>query len=140
MGGLSDLCFDPGVEFAKVVSQCFGCSVSPSTSPPSAAFRLVVSFGHSVIRLNEESIGLILQACLGGVAKDYNVFHLSGWMFGFLVSCKKVGIMIHKLKSSSCKSFAIFFFLWRDGGANWQKEYDLWCLEQEAEWTLVNHK
>ena len=34
-----------------------------------------MSFGRSTLRLNEDSVGLILQACLG-IAKDFNVFHL----------------------------------------------------------------
>lgn len=110
-------------EFAKVVSQRFSCSVS-STSPGSpAAFRVVASFGPSALCLNEDSVGLILQSCLGGNAKDFRVHHLSGWMFAFSVSCRKVGFMVHKLKSFSCKTFAIFFFFWSDGGPNWQKEF-----------------
>ena len=44
-------------------------------------------------------------------------------MFSFSVSCKNVGIMIHKLKSFSCKSFAIFFHLWSGGGPNWRRDY-----------------
>ena len=62
--------------------------------------------------LNEDLVGSILQACLGGVAKDFNVIHLSGWMFSFTVSYKDVGFMIYKLKSFTCKSFDAFFHLW----------------------------
>jgi hypothetical protein len=58
----------------------------------------------------------------------------------FLVSCKNVGFMIYKLKSFSCKSFAIFFHLWSGGGPNWQRDYELWCHEQQSEWTLVGSK
>jgi hypothetical protein len=83
---------------------------------------------------------LILQSCLGGIAKDFNVFHLSGWMFSFSISCKHVGFMVRNLKSFACKSFAIFFFLWSDGGPNWRKEYALWCKEEEAQWTTVGSK
>ena len=100
MAGLSDLSIDPGVEFAKLVSQRFGYSVCPTIPFSPSAFHQVVSFVRSAVRLNEDSMGLILQACLGGVAMDINIFHLSGWMYSFSVSCKNVGIMIHKLKSS----------------------------------------
>jgi hypothetical protein len=48
--------------------------------------------------------------------------------------------MIYKLKSFSCKTFVVFFYLWSGGGPNWCKEYDLWCHEQEAEWTTVGSK
>ncbi|CAO2141198.1 unnamed protein product [Urochloa humidicola] len=58
-------------------------------------------------------------------------------MFRFSVFSKNVGLMIYKLKSFACRSFAIFFSLWGNGGPNWQKEYRLWLLEQEAEWTHV---
>lgn len=140
MAGFSDLCFDPGIAFSRLVSQRFSCSVSPKPPISSSAFHLVVSFGRSAIRLNEDSVSLILQACLGGIAKDFNVFHLSGWMFSFSVSCKNVGLMVYKLKSVSCKSFAIFFHLWSGGGPNWHQEYDLRCKERDAEWTLVGSK
>lgn len=140
MAGLSDLCFDPGVKFAALVSQRFGCSVSPSNPLSLLIFHLVASFGRSAVRLNEDSLSLILQACLGGTAKDYNVFHLSGWMFSFSVYCKNVGFMIYKLKCFSCKTYAIFFHLWSGGGPNWHRDYDLWHSEQEAKWTLVGSK
>lgn len=78
MAGLSDLNFDPGIKFASLVLQRFGCSVSPTIAPFPTAFHLVASFGCSAIRLNEDSVGLILQSCLGGSAKNFNVLHLLG--------------------------------------------------------------
>jgi len=98
MSGLSELCFNPGVKFEALVSQQFGCPVSPISPHAPSSFHLVASFGRSTVRLNIDSVSsLILQACLGGNAKDYNITHLSGWMFQFLVSCKNVGFMIHNL-------------------------------------------
>ena len=140
MAGLSDLCFDPRIEFSLSVSQRFGCSVSPSPLLSTLAFLLVASFGRSTVRLNVDSVGLILQACLGGIAKDFRVYHLSGWMFRFSVSCKNVGLMIYKLKSYSCKTFVVLFHLWSGGGPNWRKEYDLWRHEQESKWTTVGSR
>lgn len=118
MGGLSDLSFDLGIKFSALASQHFGRSVSPSEAPSPSIFHLVASFGRSAIHLNEDSVSLMLQSCLGGSAKAYIVFHLSGWTFGFSVSCKDIGFMVYKLKSFSCKSFSIFFHLWGDGGPN----------------------
>lgn len=106
MAGLSDLCFDSGKDFESLVSQRFGCSVS--SPPDSRSFILIASFGRSTVRLNEDSISLVLKATLGGVAKDFCVTHLSGWMFSFLVSCKDVGFMIYRLKQFICKQYAIF--------------------------------
>jgi len=100
----------------------------------------VASFGRSAVRLNVDSVILMLQACLGGNAKDYNVLHLSGWMFKFSVSCKDAGFMIYKIKSFSCKSFRIFIHLWGGGGPNWRRDFELWHQEQEAEWHFVGPK
>lgn len=140
MAGLSDLCFDPGVEFQKIVKARFGCRVSPTRPLSPKAFVLVASFGRSAIRLNVDSVGLILQSCLGGLAKDYNVIHLFGWMFGFLVFSKDVGFMIYRLRNYACKSLSIFFHLWSGGGPNWKRDFALWCKEEEAEWTMVGSK
>lgn len=111
MAELLDLCFDPKIKFASLVAVRFGCLMSPPIAFSPSAFYLVVSFDRSAVCLNEDSVGLILQACLGGVGKDFNVIHLLGWMFSFSLSCKNVGFMIYKLKSFSCKSFATFFHL-----------------------------
>lgn len=61
-------------------------------------------------------------------------------MYRFTLSCKEVGFPIYKLKSFACKSFAVYFFLWGNGGPNWRKDLDLWHQEQEAEWTKVGNK
>lgn len=114
--------------------------MSPTIPLSSLAFLLVASFGRSAVRLNEDFVGLILQASLGGIAKDFNVSHLSGWMFSFTVSCKNVGFMVHNLKRFSCKTFDIFFHLWGGGGPNWCRDFSLWCSKQEAEWTTVGPK
>lgn len=140
MVGLSDLSFEPGIKFESLAKQRFGCSMSSPVALSPSAFHLVASFGRSAIRLNVDSVGLILQSCLGGSAKDFNVFHLSGWMFSFSVSCKNIGFMVYNLKNFSCKSFSIFFHLWGGGGPNWRKDLTLWCDEQEAEWTTVGSK
>jgi len=135
MAGLSDLDFNPGLEIEKLVALRFKCVVC---SPlPALSFLLVASFGRSSVRLNKDSVSLLLQSCLWGSAKDFRVAHLSGWMFQFSVSCKNVGLLVYKLKSFSCKVFSIFFFLWGNGGPNWIKDYNAWCLEQDAKWTLV---
>ena len=84
MDGLRDPPFGTWVEFAKFVHQNFGCLVSPRASSSPTIFHLVARvYGRSSIRLNEESMSLILQASLGGVANDFNIIHLSGWMFRF---------------------------------------------------------
>lgn len=93
----------------SLASQRFGCLMSPPILS-TLTFHLVLSFGRSALRLNEESVGLILQACLGGNPKDFNVYHLSGWMYSFSVSCKNVGLMVYNLiakPSPSSSSFGV---------------------------------
>lgn len=60
-------------------------------------------------------------------------------MFSFSISCKDVGFMIYRLKSFCCKSFGAYFHLW-GGGPNWCRDFALWRLEQESEWTTVGSK
>lgn len=138
--GLSDLDFRLGLEFERSVVARFDRLVSSSPASSQPAFILVASFGRSSIRLNEDSMSLLLQACLGGIAKDFHVKYLLGWMFSFQVSCKDVGLMVYHLKSFACKSFAVFFFLWGNGGPNWIVEFSRWKEEQVAEWTNVGKK
>jgi hypothetical protein len=68
---LSNLDFSPGIRFMEHVRAKFGTSITP---PPNAAgFLLVVSFSRFLVRLNEDSASLMLQSCLGGLAKDFRV-------------------------------------------------------------------
>jgi hypothetical protein len=69
MAGLSDLSFDPGIEFSALVSSRFGCSVSSPHALSTSAFHLVASFGRSALRLDVDSVSLILQSCLGGLQR-----------------------------------------------------------------------
>lgn len=139
MGGLSDLDFTPGLEFQRLVHRLHDSPVSFSSSPTSKEFFLVASFGRCAIRLNPDSAALIIQSCLGGLAKDFRVVHLSGFMFRFSVDSKVIGIMIARMWNFSCPLFAIFFALWGNNGPNWRKEYDLWVAEAENAWTHVTH-
>jgi hypothetical protein len=120
MAGLSDLDFQPGLRFQELVKARFGVSVSPISS--SFEFLLVASFSRSAIRLDANSVSLILQSCLGRVAQDFHVSWLQGWSFCFRVSCKSVGIMIHHLKTFVDKLLSLHFTLWRHGGPDWRKE------------------
>ncbi|CAN6328738.1 unnamed protein product [Urochloa humidicola] len=126
MGGLSDLEFGPGLEIQRLVLDRFNSPVSFSPSLSDHQFLLVASFGRSTLRLNEDSVSLALQSCIGGVANDFNVVHLSGAMFHFTVSSKAIGLLIYNLKYYKCALFAIFFALWGNGGPNWFKDYALW--------------
>jgi hypothetical protein len=133
----SDLDFSPGLHLQEEVLVKSGTSISfpsPSLSP---GFVLVASFSHSTIRINVESVALILQSCVGGQATDFWVQVLSGWCFRFVVCSKDVGFWTSSLKSFSCKSFGVHSSLWSNGGPNWKREYAIWMDLQGHEWTTV---
>lgn len=98
MGGFSDLDFGPGLDLQRLVQSRFSTPVNFSPSVSSNGFLLVASFGRSAIRLDVNSVGLILQSCLGGIDVDFCVKHLSGMLFQFKVSTKDVGFLIYRLK------------------------------------------
>jgi hypothetical protein len=100
----------------------------------------VVIFGRSAFRLNEESVSLILQSCLGGVAKDFKVAQLFGMCFRFSVFSKSVGFLVYNLRFYKCSKFAAFFDLWEYGGPNLIREHHHWLEELEASWTHVGSK
>lgn len=103
-------------------------------------FFFVASFGRSRFRLTENVVSLLLQSCLGGNAFAFKVIQLYSLGFKFSVASKDVGFFIYNLRSFSCKDFAVFFSLWGNGGANWQKEFQPWTEEQDNEWTIVSRK
>lgn len=138
MGAFSDLDFAPGLDLQSLVKSWFSSTVSLPSSSSANGFFLVASFSRSTIRLDVNSVGLLLQSCLGGIDLDFRVQHLSGWMFHFTVCSKDVGFLIYPLDSFACKSFEVFFSLWGSGGPNWRKNYDTWIKEQDAEWTTVH--
>ncbi|CAO2045116.1 unnamed protein product [Urochloa humidicola] len=140
MGGLTDLDFRSGLKFQDLIKERFSSSISFSASSSSPEFWLVCSFGRSTIQINVDSMSLILQSVLRGVAKDFRVQHLSNWMFRFSVNSKAVGFAVCHLKSVLCSAFNLFFALWGNGGPNWIKEYNKWCEEQDSEWTHISRK
>jgi hypothetical protein len=73
---LSELDFSPGFRLRDQALAKFGTPISPSSNAP--GFVLVATFSRSAIHLNEDSASLILQSCLGGLAKDLRVKWLSG--------------------------------------------------------------
>lgn len=137
--GLSDLDFTPGLEIQKTIRDLFGATVNFSASSSSCEFFLVASFSRSALRLNCNSVAIILQSCLHGVAKDFLVKHISGLMFRFSVDSKSVGFLIYHLKSFDCAAFSVFFALWGANGPNWRKEYRSWIVEQKNELVHVSY-
>jgi hypothetical protein len=92
------------------------------------------------------SVGLILQATLGGVASDFDVFQLGPRVFRFSVSSHLVGFHVFKLRSFEFSAYKVFFHLWGNGGPRWKLELAAFNREELASWTTVgrsvddNHK
>lgn len=87
---LSDMNFQPGMDFQRVVHDRFGPSASVSSPSPMGEFFLVVSFGRSDIRLDNDSVALMLQSVLGGCAPEFRVQHQSSWISAFLFRPSKL--------------------------------------------------
>ena len=87
-------------------------------------FRLLFScfFWSGKFLLCPLSVGLLLQATIGGVARDFSVLQLGPRVFCFSVSSKVVGFHIFKLVSFECSCYKVFFHLWGNGGPRWDLE------------------
>jgi hypothetical protein len=86
------------------------------------------------------SVALALRAVIGGSPADLSVSLLKDRSFSFFVCSKQVGLWIYRLRSYICNDFVMCFFLWRNGGPNWQWEFDVWSREQEKECIFVARK
>ncbi|PNT72254.1 hypothetical protein BRADI_2g41848v3 [Brachypodium distachyon] len=115
---------------------------SPITVPASSRpdFFMVASFGRCRYRLEETTVSLLLQACLGGQAVEFRVLHLRDRTFCFSVSFKSVGFHIARLISYTYASFVVYFHLWGFGGPNLVKEYENWVHEESISWKSPKSK
>ncbi|KAM0871397.1 hypothetical protein ACQ4PT_039415 [Festuca glaucescens] len=128
--------FSLGSVFKSDVKRKFRSTVHPLGK--ANHFLLVVSFGRSKFKLDEFSVSLALESCIGGLADDLSVLQLDERVFRFSVSSKQVGFLIYSLKSVACTAFKCYFHLWCGGGPFWRREFDLWQKECNAEWVLVS--
>ena len=132
--------FSPGDSIRDEVWSRFGSPVHFSSHFSRSTFRLVVDVPRSSFRLTSSSVALALRAAIGGSPSDLHVDPLIDRSFTFLVCSKKVGLWIYSLRSFSCKDFSVRYFLWKNGGPDWRREWDLWQAEQYNEWTIVKRR
>lgn len=97
----------------------YGSTVHPLGK--SDHFLLVVSFGRAKFRLNENSVGLALESCLGGISEDLTVLKLGDRTFRFSVCSKAFGFQVYNLRSFVCHTFKCYFHLFSNGGPLWEK-------------------
>lgn len=100
----------------------------------------MVSFGRCIFKLDSESVGILLQASLGGFAAGFNVSQLSDRVFQFSVFSKAVGFHIYNLKYIDRAEFRAFFNLWNHGGPNWIHEFRNFINEENANWWTIRGK
>jgi hypothetical protein len=112
---LLGLNFQPKVGVQAAIRSRYGEPVNFFPLRGVQEFFLIVSVGSCKYRLSEDSIGLILQATLGGVVADFRPQQISDWVFKFVVTSKNVGFHIYNLQSFSCDQYMIFFNLWDPG-------------------------
>lgn len=132
--------FSIGKEFESRVRRRFGTQVHHASSSPRGSFFLLATFRRSLFRLSEESVSLVLQSCLGGIAESYHVLEVSHNHFRFSVSNKAVGFFIYNLKRVIGTSFDVYFHLWSNGAPHWEREKRLWEAEEAKKWSTVLSK
>lgn len=135
---LTDLKFEPGLAFEAYIWKQFGVPVNHLDGGNLREFFMVAEICRSKLRINNESVSLILQSCFGGHASRFKVSCLQNWSFKFSVSSKDVGFAIIKGGNYVNDLFIVGFFLWGHGGPDFRKEYHLYLKELEQEWTLVD--
>jgi hypothetical protein len=72
---------------------------------------MVVAFGRASFKMEEDLVGIALEAVTGGFCGQLQVSLLHDRVFSFSVSSKEVGFHILKLRKFSCPQFKCFFYL-----------------------------
>jgi hypothetical protein len=132
----SKLDFEIGKHFEKSLQCSTGRCIHDSVGNDSG-FHLLATFRRYLFQLNEESVAIALQSCLGGLAQFYCVSFQSHNHFRFTVCCKKVGFAIYKLRRFIGTSFDVYFHLWSNGAPHWEREKRLWEAEEAKRWKKV---
>lgn len=135
---LSELQFDLGRAFESYIQKQCGSSINQD-GDQSSKFFLVVEFARSRLRLNNDSVGLILQSCFGGLAARFLVSHIQGQAFKFCVSSKEVGFEIVRGGNISNDLFNAKFLLWGEGDPDLRHDYIQYLNSPNQGWTLVSH-
>lgn len=101
--------------FKAFIQESLGVPVAPA-SPSAASFSLLVAFGRCRSRLDVSFVASCLSSVLGGPASSFHASQFEDRIFFFLVSNKRVGLEIYKIKSFSCAEFEVFFHLFNENG------------------------
>jgi hypothetical protein len=136
---VKDWNFKKGRDFEDAIFANYRSSVQFPSSPL-GAFHLLVVFHRYTFRLTNASVSMTLHSCLGGMPAHFHVQFLKDCHYRISVASKRVGFAVTYLKRIVTPHFDVYFHLWRDGGANWQREWSKWVQEEEASWMPVNYR
>jgi hypothetical protein len=132
---LLGLCFHPGLGVQAGIRNRFGELVNYFPLHGLKEFFLIASVGRCKYQLNENSIGLLLQA-------TWVVLRLILGCNNFLTGFSNLRLPL-QMWDFTFTSFVfmlvikIFFNLYGNGGAHWISEYKKFLREEAEEWTPV---
>lgn len=92
---VSDLKFDQCLAFQDKIQKKFGVPVNFIDGCNLKEFFLVTEFSRFKIKLNEDSVELILPSCFGEHASRFKVICYQNWPFKFSIASKDVGFAIY---------------------------------------------
>ena len=121
----------PGKAFSEEVRRRFFSTVHPTYD--SGHFMMVVAFGQSSFKLDEDSAAVALESITGGRCDALEVSALQDRVFSFTVANKKVGFFLYNKRKFVSPKFICYFYLWNYGGPNWHYEFNLW--KSNATWS-----
>ena len=139
MEGLLHWDFAPGLALADQVRRKFGSTVHFSPSRGDKEFFLVVSFSSASFPLTEESVGIALQCCIGGISVGFRVHKIKPRGFRFLVANNKVGHFIYGLKDRIWPDFICHFHLFKGVSARVYTSIDTWHADEELPEISARH-
>ena len=131
MEGLLHWDFAPGLAVVDQVRRRFGSTVHFSPSRDSKELFLVVSFSSASFILSEESVGIALQCCIGGISSGFRVSKINDRSFKFSVANNKVGHFIHRLRDRIWPDFVCHFHLFNGRFAPAPVVTPYWHADQE---------
>lgn len=129
-----------GRRFQKKVAAKIGTQVHFPKSTPDGSFLMLAVFRRYTFRLDDNTVSHALSSVLGGPPSSFHVRRESERHFRFSVASKAVGYLVLDLRRAITQHFDVFFYLWRDGGADWKKDRVAWEKEEERSWILVTSK
>jgi hypothetical protein len=137
---VKDWNFRRGKGFEDCIFSRFRSPIHHPSSSPCGASHLLAVFRRYTFRLTETSVSLALHFVLGGALAGFHVTLLKDRHFRFSVASKFVGCVVCDLKRIVIDQFDVYFHLWRDGGADWIREWNKWQEEERASWQHVSHR